>query len=425
MKRLLRTAGKKQRIDMNLSKLYETSYEFISLGISIGFSPSSKDGLGVTILEEIEDDVICSEYVAFEVTSVASYMRNNEHMDIFDEEGNEMAYLIIGNYKSIEIQSSSNWLVATVLYYLLRDQLDNGAEDVVIRPDFESSYAIEDRSLIFVKLEQIENFERDYKQGCEIWGNFSLARVHKTQAETATGITARPNVKLPTQEHKIKAYYAVTSENAFTRFLNKYHIIELLFNYQLVARLRVARSDISEFRDIMESYSSGKEIESLKNIICNYVNDTSTLIEKIYKFSNFKGICEKIFQQSNKESNLLKANENWEAFWNALSAQKLQRVDVAADKQYKFSSGKEKSDGEYKNVMCTIVAYWIYRIRCSIAHNKISEFIFSDSDEDFIFEAAEPLLDEVLVQLLANQDLAGVLHKSMRVERFLYATEPD
>jgi hypothetical protein len=45
-----------------------------------------------------------------------------------------------------------------------------------------------------------------------------------------------------------------------------------------------------------------------------------------------------------------------------------------------------------------LASYWIYRIRCCIAHNKIGEYILSHSEEEFIAEFAEPLIKEVIIQ---------------------------
>jgi hypothetical protein len=53
---------------------------------------------------------------------------------------------------------------------------------------------------------------------------------------------------------------------------------------------------------------------------------------------------------------------------------------------------------DYPKFIHTITSYWIYRIRCSIAHFKIGEYILTRDKEDFIVEFAEPLIKEVLIQ---------------------------
>src|SRR5690606_13275654 len=52
----------------------------------------------------------------------------------------------------------------------------------------------------------------------------------------------------------------------------------------------------------------------------------------------------------------------------------------------------------YNKFIHSVTAYWIYRIRCSIAHFKIGEYILTRDKEEFIVEFAEPLIKEVLLQ---------------------------
>ena len=52
----------------------------------------------------------------------------------------------------------------------------------------------------------------------------------------------------------------------------------------------------------------------------------------------------------------------------------------------------------YDNFICNVAAYWIYRTRSSIAHSKIGEYIMGDADEEFVVEAIEPLIKEIIRQ---------------------------
>ncbi|NES18002.1 MAG: hypothetical protein F6K41_03525 [Symploca sp. SIO3E6] len=54
---------------------------------------------------------------------------------------------------------------------------------------------------------------------------------------------------------------------------------------------------------------------------------------------------------------------------------------------------------KYETIIIKIAAYWIYRVRSCIAHNRIGEYIMLPEDEEFIVEFAEPLLREVLYQV--------------------------
>lgn len=53
---------------------------------------------------------------------------------------------------------------------------------------------------------------------------------------------------------------------------------------------------------------------------------------------------------------------------------------------------------KHKSFILAIATYWIYRIRCSIAHHKIGEYMMGYDDEEFVVEFAEPLLKEIILE---------------------------
>lgn len=60
-------------------------------------------------------------------------------------------------------------------------------------------------------------------------------------------------------------------------------------------------------------------------------------------------------------------------------------------------------NGWFQSKMHSAVAYWIYRVRNSIAHNKLGEYIITKSDEDFVIEFAEPLIREAVIQCYSKE----------------------
>lgn len=61
------------------------------------------------------------------------------------------------------------------------------------------------------------------------------------------------------------------------------------------------------------------------------------------------------------------------------------------------------SNNPIETFLPKLISFWIYRVRCSIAHNKIGEYILSWEDENFITDFAEPLIKEVLNQCFKNE----------------------
>jgi hypothetical protein len=414
--------GTGQGLTMSISELEGTEFEFEKLRVNFSFSKRTvldTDVIFLLITDKNDNEPSSQEYGVFEVTSVATNISNNQLVEIEDEAGKVFANLLIGSNISRNILTIGHITTAYILYYLLKDRIRNNLgipqkEDGILR-----DHHVEDRSLLLVDAHFSEEYIKRYKSGSEFWGGFSHRVINTVCSPSISRMRATANIHLPTREHETKAFYAVSSENTFTRFLNKYHIIELLFNYLIVARLRVAKDDLREFRDLMSSYSQGKEIELLRSIITLYITDAGLLAEKMYLFKPYQDLVEKVFKNAKSgDSNPFKNDDMWDKFWKALTESKLTRADIASDNSLKFHD--VSSDQKFLEAVCKITSHWIYRVRCSIAHSKIGEFIFADSDESFVLDAAEPLLDEVISQLLTNTELQSILKNSKKVEEYLY-----
>jgi hypothetical protein len=57
---------------------------------------------------------------------------------------------------------------------------------------------------------------------------------------------------------------------------------------------------------------------------------------------------------------------------------------------------RQKQQAKYHEGLLKFTAYCIYRIRSSIAHHKIGEYLMTHQDEAFMINFAEPLIDEVI-----------------------------
>ena len=56
-----------------------------------------------------------------------------------------------------------------------------------------------------------------------------------------------------------------------------------------------------------------------------------------------------------------------------------------------------------------IAAYQIYRLRSSIAHSRIGEYLLTDADDAMIREFGLPLIQEVAVQVFSSPVLASLV----------------
>jgi hypothetical protein len=177
--------------------------------------------------------------------------------------------------------------------------------------------------------------------------------------------------------------------------LRLYHQIELLFDWVVVKQIQALGSDLTGIGRLMSDYAAG-DTPRLRHIISKYSTDTDRLLKRMFDLPKFVSTAKAIFQDYSKESNPLK--DNWTKFidWAENGT-----PDLVGAKKFKLAPDQAQFD----TLVRTTAAYWIYRVRCCIAHNKIGEYILQDSDEDFVINFIEPLLQEVLLQVLANPAL--------------------
>ena len=218
--------------------------------------------------------------------------------------------------------------------------------------------------------------------------------------------------KFPTPFHKNTSINNLISVSPFDKYLKTYHQIELLFNLIMVKAIQ--KIDISSINNINSIYKDlGKnEFETIVYIIDKY----SKIDEKYLKiivdgFTNNENLCEEFLQKYSKSSNPLSDIVRWEKFKKfAIKSNQSGCIslddffNIACDENVAFSKPTQKQD--FINIIRRINGYWIYRIRCSIAHNKLGEFIFesNESHYEFVYNYGLPLLTTTLSCIFADKD---------------------
>lgn len=174
--------------------------------------------------------------------------------------------------------------------------------------------------------------------------------------------------------------------------------MELLFDYVTFRKIQALEDDLVGYAAVMKD--NGKtEFERLLAIISEYCLSHDTLARQMNLAKGHENTCRAIFQEYTKDSNPLKP-ERFEIFWNL--------VDGEAVSETNAISANLANSNEIHKFLCKVTAYWIYRIRCSIAHNRVGEFILTDDHDNFVAELGIPLLQNVVVQILSNTDFKAL-----------------
>lgn len=221
-----------------------------------------------------------------------------------------------------------------------------------------------------------------------------------------TEITAIDNLKLPTIWHKENLIRGVQQPYAFERFLKNYHLLELLFDWQIIQKIKALDTDIYGAGLILKSYGKGEEINRLIECVENGINNYDKIGSLINEIRHFRPKAIDIFYTYGKvDSNPLLVSKD--DFTNSHKFELI--LDNGGFTEANLRTHNNTQQRDYNKFIIKLSCYWVYRVRSSIAHAKIGEYQLTYADEEFIVKFAEPLLKEILVQCFSTTPIATVL----------------
>lgn len=342
-----------------------------------------------------EEHFIINDFIALPVFELECSINAEEDIDINDEHGNLLGVLCpMGAPGDIY---SVNELSAHKLNAFIHD-IDDDQFGLSPSHVFKSHY-------LLIHKDFIAQYTSDFLESAPIWGGFTHKVRSPKYKKTITKITISRKMFAPTIRHNADLERAISAANGFDRFLKYYHQLELLFDVIFVSKIRsLPKHSIEGFSSVVKDYQR-KELESLKGIFKDYVADSKALLSIMASCTPYIKIMESVFQDYSKDGNPVTYDQ---AKWASLLTF-LQGNDHTFARAKQLTLIAQSTSSSLDQFVLNLTAYWIYRIRCSIAHNKIGEFIFSDSHEEFIVEFGERLIKEVIMQIFSNTDLEGVL----------------
>jgi hypothetical protein len=249
---------------------------------------------------------------------------------------------------------------------------------------------------VLIHKDFIDEFHIKYSNNSAVWGGFKLAEntnvinYYKKPIATIVIPDELRELDLYAQD---SIYRALDQKHAFERFLKQYHLLELEFDYSLIKKIQGLNiaTDSNQIGNLLNEYNRN-EVDRLYDLISSGCFDINNLALKLNGIKAFQALGEDIFIRFGKgaKGNFYLAELTK---YNSL----LSDADAFASSSSVETHAKVKHS-DYKKFIHTVAAYWIYRIRCSIAHFKIGEYILTRDKEEFIVEFAEPLIKEVLTQ---------------------------
>lgn len=294
-------------------------------------------------------------------------VRKETDIDIVFSEGESIGVLTFTSTALDEPLNRSEYALAAFL-------TEQAANEFSLARPLKYDYAVIECSVLPRYLEECAH-------SSSIWGGFvhvsNLNGLYQRQA--APQVVAVSGIKFPLDESSDLCWRAVTSAHPFERFLKHYHQLELLVDWYVARKLARLPQNLLGFDKLMSEYSSG-DLVRLKKLLTTFCTDVPDIKTKMNAVVNFHEVAESIFQEFDKSGNPI-AVIDWPNF-QASSISNAMALNLAA--------------------------YWIFRVRCSVAHHKIGDYVLRDSSQDFVVDFAEPLLLEVVRQVLSSEDLKGL-----------------
>jgi hypothetical protein len=206
-------------------------------------------------------------------------------------------------------------------------------------------------------------------------------------------------MKIPTSYHSAALERAVQASHPFERYLKYYHQLELLFDWVLVKKVQSLGSDFQGMARLMSLYQSG-DLPRLKNLLATYCKDAQKVHSLLMLAGSHKPTAYRIFQEYSKEGNPLSKGLKWDKMFDNLSS--------SYSPSHASSNNLGQNTDAYNSLIIETAAYWIFRVRCCIAHHRIGEYLMDQNDEVFVIEFSEMLLRGILEIILSDADFLAI-----------------
>lgn len=330
---------------------------------------------------------------AFPVYAISSKSsRDTKSIDVNHEDGRDLGQLLL--IKGTKLDSFYDLSAAEFLAYLADVPRDKFGE---------LGYIFSNDFLVTSDVGALE-YDGELRATSDLWGGFSHYPHQPSPVKPFISIGANSKISVPSEHHSEAFARYTYAQNPFERFLRLYHCVELLFDTITVLKIKKLTADIRGLSQILSSHG-GKEVDRLIAISNEFIYDHELLAQNLIKVSGYQALAKKVFDDHSKDGNPIAPSANpprWTSVVSNLSAGRFTESDLK-------SNGALKEKEDYKAFISKLSAYWIYRVRCSIAHSRIGEFILTNSDAGFVEDFAEPLLLEFCSQIFSSQALKDLL----------------
>lgn len=326
--------------------------------------------------------------IAMPIDGVSWALDRSEDVPIVDEQGAYLGVLcLVTGREPTQVTELTRWQYTA----LLADATSPEAISGEVR--FSRDYAV-------IDAEAFARYQQNYQRGAPLWGGFHHGSSSPDHLGQVNALVARPSIEAPTEHHARSFRLITRATGPREQFLRTYHTLELLFDYVTFRRFVAAGEDLHDFGKIMSSYHRG-ELERLRSIIADFCRDYEKIAEKLVRLTPYLSRAEEMFQAHGKDGNPFKDDIKWKRYAALIESGSLDATGARKEKLISSPDG-------FPDLISTTAAYHVYRIRSSIAHSRIGEFLLNDADDEFISDFGLGLVSEVALQVFSSEHLSAL-----------------
>lgn len=325
--------------------------------------------------------LIVNDYATIKVERVSNSYDTSNSITI-KQNGNEIGTLVFTKDFNVAFNQMTELEFIAFL-------TDGTFSDYQSSPEYSFKY-----NYLLLKESFLNSYINDYLPTSSIWGGFAHelpSHVPSTRHKVMINEIETGEILNQLDPYSYESSIrAIEQPYAFERFLKLYHLLELQFDYFTINKIKNLQvpQDSNKIGKLLNEYSHN-ELSRLTDLIDNHCTDLHALEACLSNVCNFHSIAKDMFIIFGKSSNNLHLTSE-DKFNDVLVSRSFSDANLR--------SLKVHGTNDHEKFIKNLTAYWIYKIRCSIAHNKIGEYILSWNDENFIVEFGEPLIKEVLMQ---------------------------
>ena len=325
-----------------------------------------------------------NDYIALKLSVVSPQYPRDQIIEIYPEKTNSaFAYLVTCAGTKFEFGKAGELIAAAYLEDIKKTDLLNQE----VRSDYVLNF-----DYLVIQIFESSNYLRKYRQGSGLWGGFVHVEDLKSKPlnyqSTATSIKAYEEIIIDTPELQDVLWRSIQHSSPLERYLKLYHLIELIFDLDLVNDIRSLGPDLNGVAKLLNEYSGNKELPRIVRIARKYCNDVA-------KYESF---LTKAFQDKKYHSKIIEILFDYSKDGNPYEDQ-IDRFKATLANGFSVNELSNNKLNPSLDHLSKLSAYLIYRVRCSIAHSRIGEYILTQTDEEFVANVAEPLLRSLLIEI--------------------------